>query len=484
MWIPILVSVCAIGSAADSGVLEEPDPVLAAYLAEAVEQHPVLLQRHEEWLAALEVIPQVTSLDDPMFRYGQYLRSSMGRAKFEIMQKFPWFGTLKARGDAAAAEAEAALQRLYSERDAVLLEVRRWYYEYLWLAEQIAIVEAQRTVVDYVADLVEAKLSLGLATDAELLRISTLQTQLQDEADQLEQQTPAISSALASAIGRRGGEVLPPPQSNGLPSAPPDEALLMARVEDANPTVRVADARLESLRHQETLARKAGRPDITVGLEYMLNRREQGMGGGQPSIETLAAANRLGQVAAGQMTPMLTDVLMDANMINMARREAGRTERPRDGVMVSVTVSLPIYRDRVRAGVAEAKALQRAVAHEREAQVQGLMAAASQALFRMRDGARRFALYESSLLPQAEMTVESIAEKYAADAYGVSFIDLLESVQQLLRFELERARSRRDWHLGEAEIRYLIGSESIPLDTTESPVMLDDLVYIDAEAPE
>ena len=461
MLIPLLIAAMATHSELAPPVLHEPDPVLAGYLIEAADNHPALAQRYEEWRAALEVIPQVTSLDDPMFRYGQFIRSSMGRAEFELMQKFPWFGTLAAKGDAATAEAEAALQRFFAERDTVFYGVRRWYREYQWLGDQLRVIESQQTVVDYVADLVEAKLSLGLATDAEWYRINIASTQLQDQFDGLHEQIPAVAAALAAAMGRRGGESvpLPLPERSGLPPEPPDMESVHDRIASVNPSLRIADHRIESLRYQEVLARKRGRPEFTIGLEYMLNRRDRSMVGGQPTLETLAAANRLGQVAAGQMAPMPIDILMDANMVNMARREAGRQEGPRDNLMLSVTVSLPIYRERVRAGVNEARAMQRAVQHEREAQLLELEAAAAQAHFRMRDGSRRFAVHEVSLLPQAELTIESIGEKYAADAFGVSFIDVVESTQLLLEFELEKARALREWRMGEAELLLLTSGE-------------------------
>ena len=72
---------------------------LREYLAEAAENNPGLRARYHEWEAALEKVPQVAALDDPMFGYTQFTQSDGRLFNIEIEQKFPWFGTLRARGD-------------------------------------------------------------------------------------------------------------------------------------------------------------------------------------------------------------------------------------------------------------------------------------------------------------------------------------------------------------------------------------------------
>ena len=49
---------------------------------------------------------KVTALDDPMFSFGHFLKSTSLRTKVAVAQQFPWFGTLRARGELAAADAD------------------------------------------------------------------------------------------------------------------------------------------------------------------------------------------------------------------------------------------------------------------------------------------------------------------------------------------------------------------------------------------
>ncbi|MDZ7774712.1 MAG: hypothetical protein U5L09_03395 [Bacteroidales bacterium] len=70
----------------------------------------------------MQEIPQASSLSDPAFSLGVFLspvetRVGAQRTKFSLTQMFPWFGTLKARGDAAALRAEARFQEFLEARN-------------------------------------------------------------------------------------------------------------------------------------------------------------------------------------------------------------------------------------------------------------------------------------------------------------------------------------------------------------------------------
>ena len=45
------------------------------YLLDAAENNPGLKAKYLEWQAALQRAPQVTTLEDPMFMYSQFLQS-------------------------------------------------------------------------------------------------------------------------------------------------------------------------------------------------------------------------------------------------------------------------------------------------------------------------------------------------------------------------------------------------------------------------
>lgn len=470
-----LVFLAASGDIAPP-VLAAGNEELNAYLIEAAENHPRLEARFEEWEAALMRVPQVRSLDDPTLSYGQFLQSEIQRAMVTVGQKFPWFGTLRARGDKATAEAEAALNKFYAERDALFFNVKDAYFEYAYLAEAIHLVEAQMQVLDYVADVVESKLALGLATDDEMLRVTIARTELTDRRDGLLSMRRGVSARLSAAAGREPAGLLPWPGEVGRPVKPPDQQAVFGRIRTANPSLHVFESRIDAMRVQRELAKKKGWPDFTVSAQYVSISKPRKVRPDRPYPATLNAVERLrsgslssltsrvsalDQLLAGGM-PRLSALRpaapvtspIDAYTLATANEPMAYSDGGEDNIMLSVSVNVPIWRKKIRAGVAEAKHKEQAVRHERRGRLLELQTAAAEALAQCHDAARRARLYDDSLLPQAQMTFESLQEKYAADAAGKTFLDIMESVERLLRFELEKARALRDWRQTTAEIEW------------------------------
>ncbi|NLO02728.1 MAG: TolC family protein, partial [Bacteroidales bacterium] len=103
------------------------------YFQTAAENNPGLLAKYKEYEAALQKIPQVSSLSDPAFSFGYFIspaetRSGPQRAKFSLVQMFPWFGTLKSQGDVAALRAEAKFQNFLDARNKLWFQVASVYY--------------------------------------------------------------------------------------------------------------------------------------------------------------------------------------------------------------------------------------------------------------------------------------------------------------------------------------------------------------------
>ena len=204
---------------------------LRGYLLEAAENNPALLAQYETRRAALERIPRSPRWTTPCCRMASS-SSPKRRGRIALSQKFPWFGTLRARGDKAAAEADAALQAFFSERNRVIAEVKKAYFEYAFLADAVLVTEAQLEVLDYMEDVVESKLALGLANQDELLRVSIEKAQVRDRHDGYLQNKPARMARLNEALGRDVLSEIPFPQATPLPPALPPAETVLARVDE------------------------------------------------------------------------------------------------------------------------------------------------------------------------------------------------------------------------------------------------------------
>lgn len=443
--------------AVDPGAFHAGNEELAAYLLEAARANPALEQRYAQWQAALERVPQAASLDDPTLSYGQFLLSDTNRFRVAVAQKFPWFGTLRARSDRAAAEAEAAWTRLVAERNRVYADVKRAWFDYAWLRDRIAVTEAQLELLVYIADVAESRLSLGLAYDDEVLRVSMTRGEMQDRLEQLRGLRPVFNAELAAALGRADGELLPWPQDAAFAPEPPAADALVVLAHTANPDLAVFDHLLESRRKAVELARKKGYPGFTLGVEFVSISKPRKIRPDRPYPATLNAANRLANTLAGNTAFSPTNVAIDSYALATSREPMAYSDGGDDNLMVSLTVNVPLWRKKVRAGIAEARHLEHATAHEQRRTELDLAAAVRRAHFEREDAIRRQALYGESLLPQARQTYESLQERYAAGFFEASFIDVMESVDRILQFELERVRAVRDRHVAEADLEYLAG---------------------------
>ena len=143
-------------------------------------------------------------------------RTQDKRFAVAIEQKFPWFGTLRAKGDKAMADADAALARFHAARNLAVADVKRAYFEYGLLGERIKLAESQAEILKYVEELVRSRYALGLNTEADLVRVQIEKGKLDDMRAGLVQARPAWSAKLAQTLGREASDELPVAPGNAV----------------------------------------------------------------------------------------------------------------------------------------------------------------------------------------------------------------------------------------------------------------------------
>ena len=431
---------------------------LKQYLVEAGENHPLLQARNDEWRAALERLPQVTALDDPMFTVGFFLKSELNDYKAMVAQKFPWFGTLKKRGEMAALEADAAFQNYVDERNRIYSEVKKAYFEYAYLAESLDVVNSQLDVLEYIEEIIASKYEVALASEDELLRISIERTRVNDRRDRIIDLRPAIIARLNAAIGSAVDVDRPVPHASPLPEALPEDSVIRSSIRQSNPDLKRLDYLIESKSKDIELARKKGFPDFTVGLEYMSVGTPKTNRPDRPYPATLAAANRTINTLNGTVPFNTTNGLMDLHALRTSNEPMSYPDDMDDNVALTLSINVPIWRKKVKAGVSEARLRQNATINTKRARTLELEQASQMMIFEVKDAERRYYLFERSLLPQAQRSYDSLQAQYATADFGTSFIDVLDSIQTLLSIELEQVRAKRDWYISEAELEYLVGA--------------------------
>ena len=140
---------------------------------------------------------------------------------------------------------------------------------------------------------------------------------------------------------------------------------------------------------------------------------------------------------------------------------AGTTNAAFDGEdakAFSFNVNVPIWTNRQnaqlresKARIASAEAMLEDWINQTEFEVEDLVIKAETA-------SRLIKLYKDTVLPQAQQALKSSQSGYEADE--VSFLDLLDSIRMLLKFELEYYRYEANLQQVKAELEKVIG---IPL---------------------
>ena len=424
---------------------------LRAYVDQAVRNNPEILARHEEWLAALERLPQVT-LENPMFSFTSFLQSDQERFSLELEQAFPWFGTLKTKREKAAAEARAALAQAYVTRNATIAAVKTAYFDLALIAEQIVLVESQTQIYEFVESTTLSRYSLGLARQEDVYRVQVAKAQLQDKHTNLLQMRPTFEANLLQALGRSGvaGEI-PAPQPTQLPPPPPPAPIVLARVATANPELAAADETINARGLDIALAKKTGYPDFTVGLGFGKMKTPPDENFNRMAI-TETAFMLAREAPMRGVVPVMKDVGWDLAKERVQMEDMDM----KDDVMLSVRVSVPIWRGRVRAATQEARLMQQAAENEKEKTSLSLSTMTRMALYNYQAAERQYNLYQDVLLPQSQRIYENLQTGYGVGQV-TDFVDLIESVSQLLEFQLERAQATRNLHVAAAELERLMG---------------------------
>ncbi len=231
----------------------------------------------------------------------------------------------------------------------------------------------------------------------------------------------------------------------------------MAWVHKNNPRLQALEAMETSQEHAEILAQKKGRPDITVGLDYVSVSQPRKIRPDRPFPAPLQGGRRLLQTAAGNIPFDPITSAIDGYAVANSREPISRRGDGEDNLMVSVSVNVPIYRKKILAGVEEARLEGARYASERQDLALQLERDARRYLFQISDAKRQRVLLETSLVPRAKDRYESLQSAYASGLAQGTFIDVLDSIRTLLSFELQHIQALRDWQRASAQLEYVMG---------------------------
>jgi outer membrane protein TolC len=380
------------------------------YFKIAAENNPGLQAVYNEYEATLQKVPQVSSLPDPTFSFGYFIspvetRVGPQQAKFSLTQMFPWFGTLKAQGDAAVLMADAKFQNFIDARNKLFFQVASAYYPLYELNDWIRIEQDNISILETYKTIATKKFEAGSGSMADVLRVDIMLKDAQTNLNILRDKEKPLVTTFNKLLNRSGNEIVE--ISNSLKAETPADNFRKDSLIASNPKLKALDLKREANKGAELAARKQGLPKLGVGLDYVM---------------------------VGERNDMVIP------------------DNGKDILMPMVSVSIPIFRGKYNASVKEAQLMQESYTNQKQEVTNMLISEYEMVWFQVQQQLQLLSLYEQ----QVQTSQQLLNLLYAS--YGNSgkeFEEVLRMQQQLLKYRKMSATALTQYQVAVAKINYI-----------------------------
>ena len=134
-----------------SGIAQGEKEILDDYLRTAAENNPGLKSKFNNYMAAMEKVPQVETLPDPKFAFGYFIqpvetKNGPQEYKISLSQMMPWFGRLKTAKQAQTYKTKAAYESFLQNKNTLFKRVKITYYDLYFIAKNIQVIKENITL--------------------------------------------------------------------------------------------------------------------------------------------------------------------------------------------------------------------------------------------------------------------------------------------------------------------------------------------------
>lgn len=387
---------------------------LDAYLKTAAENNPNVKASYLEFEATMQRLPQVRSLPDPtlsMSALGQMIETRVGtqEARFSLMQSFPWFGTLKAKKEVAALEAEAKFQAYLDRRNELFLKVKTVYYELYEVKHHIHHKMQNGRILENLHTFALSKFENGTAPMTDVIRVDIMQNDNRTDIEIFEDSKKPLEVRFNRLLNR------PDSMSVVVPDSIPMQFDRKISSTDQgfikNPNFQQWDRKMRAAEAQEKVAAKSGLPNIGLGVDYS---------------------------------------------IISERSDVTFSDNGQDAIMPVVSLSLPIFRKKYKATQQEAALLQKAYSEMKTETENQLSSTWETNLFELEKAQKQIELYQQQLI-KTQQTIELVMSAYGNNTANIE--EILTLQQQLIKYKMAISTAFKNYQVAEALADYLIGKE-------------------------
>ena len=317
-----------------------------------------------------------------------------------LMGSIPWPDKLRVGAQIASAESQSRYFLFQSAALTSAFDVKRAYYQLYFLSEKIRVDRETLRLVSDLENTARAQNAVGKVTLQDVLRAQIEQDSLNTEIANLEDSRSALVAQFKAALGLGGNDPDPPMPGrfeSTLLELSADRVFETALAQNTQLKAMAADVRAAEA--SIALAKRTRLPDFSLGL--------------------------------------MGDVKMNPTLY----RPLG-------------TVSLPIWRDKIAAQIAEAQASKRSAEARLSDEQITLAVNVAERTYLYREATRNLALLTDQLLPKARQSLEVARAGYLSSQ--IDFFNLIDAERTLLAFELDKVEVATQREVVLAELSLIV----------------------------
>ena len=390
--------------------IQQPSLVLPDLIHEVLARNPELVAARKQWEAATNRIPQARALDDPtlsvqLWNVPQTFNVTQTQNSiFGLSQNLPFPGKLTLKGDVASRSAEMTEQAVRGKERELIARLKQAYYDLFFTHKAIQIHHEQVELLGQFVEITTAKFRTGKGSQADVLKAQVELSMLFQQLPVLEQRRETAEAMLNTLLDRDSTSPLGIPQEpSQIPLDKTLDGLHRLALND-RPELKAAELAVQRNEQSRALAQRQYYPDFNVAFQRFQNfQANDGFGA---------------YVAMSIPFAFWTKPKYDAGVQEAA------------------------------AAVSAARAQQHTLENLTRFQVKDLLA-------RLRATDQVAMLYRTTILPQAEQSLDAARIGYRAGKAG--FLDLIETQRAWRGFQLEYFKALVDRQHRLAELEQVVG---------------------------
>ena len=462
------------------GFAQQPETfALDSAMIIAAKNNPDVKVAFNQYLASLEKVPQVGTLPDPQASFSFFIKpmAILGGnqvANIQVMQMFPWFGTLQLAKDEASEMAKAKYEVFNVAKADLFYQVKSVWYQLMKLDREIELVKENIELLKSLEKLALVKFQSP--------QIGVSSTDMNAGSSQINSSSGGNMNVTGG--GMSGMNTTQNQGNNKSMSSNQNSVMQEGMASNGSGLKDVLRVRMEILEQQSKLSLLTDqRKTAETGFNVLLNRDVDIPVNITDSLQEVSLPFEKTAIADSILTnnPMLSMLEKETSsyekmeekarkmglpmvgiglnyMINQKREDNTFMMNGKDMVMPMVSVSIPVYRKKYNAMQKEARLMQEAAKEQTKSVQNNLQLQYRNFIQNLDDAGRRIKLY-SEQEELAQKTTDLLLTEFASS--GAGYEEVLRMQYKVIDYGFKRIEAITDLNTTVAMAEKLMNSVKI-----------------------